>query len=57
MIEDVNSGVAVGNRRDSVSSHEGETGEFNYQGVSPGAPIDVETGTVQNYLFDSACEA
>lgn len=56
MIEDVNSGVAVGNRQDSVSS-QGETGEFDFQGVSPGAPIDVETGTMQNRLFDSACEA
>ena len=42
-IEDVNSGVTVAVRRDSFSS-QGETGEFNFQGVSPGAPIDIETG-------------
>lgn len=50
-IEDVNSGVSLAFHRYSLSS-QGECGEFDLQGVSPGAPKDIETGTRQTAEFE-----
>jgi hypothetical protein len=43
----VNSGVSLAFHRYSFSS-QGENSEFDIQGVSPGAPKDLETGTRQS---------
>ncbi|KZS06049.1 Chloride channel protein 2 [Daphnia magna] len=54
-IEDVNSGVSLAFHRYSFSS-QGDNSEFDLQGVSPGAPKDLETGPDLPGVSDSDSE-